>query len=420
MVCFSSYILADTFFIANALGSNGLAALNFSIPIFSLLQGFGLMIGIGGATKYTILKSKGEDHEANSIFTLSLIAGFFIAVFFVAIGVFFTTPLAKMLGADADTLPLAAPYIQTVLYFSPFFMLSSILTAFIRNDDNPKLAMSAMVTGSLSNIVLDYIFLFPLSMGMFGAALATGLSLVLGVCVLSLHFWKKKNKFGLYKCKIQIWKIMDFSLLGSSALISELSFAIVLIAFNLVILKIEGNIGVAAYGIVANIAFVALLIFTGVAQGIQPLISKGYGTSDNVLVEQILKYAIALVLLLAFAIYGILNLYSTVIVAAFNSEADTTLALLAANGIRVHFIGLIFAGVNIVAAAFFSAIANAKTALIIATLRSGVLIIPAVIILSTILKMDGVWISFVLTELIVSVLSIIFFIKNSIYIEQLN
>jgi len=367
-----------------------------------------LMIGIGGATKYTILKSKGEDYEANSLFTLSLIAGFFVAGLFVVIGVFFTASLAKMLGADADTLPLAMPYIQTILYFSPFFMLNSILIAFIRNDENPKLAMGAMVTGSFSNIALDYIFLFPLSMGMFGAALATGFSLVLSVCVLSLHFWKKKNQFGLRKCKIQIKKIMDFSLLGSSALINELSFAIALIAFNLVILEIEGNIGVAAYGIVANIAFVALLIFTGVAQGIQPLISKGYGTSDSALVKQILKYAMAFVLLLALAIYGISNLYSTVIVAAFNSEADITLASLAASGIRIHFIGLIFAGVNIVTAAFFSAIASAKTALIISMLRSCVLIIPMVIILSAMLKMYGVWASFVLTELIVSVLSVIF------------
>ena len=409
MVCLSIYVLADTFFIARALGSNGLTALNLSISVFSVLQGLALMIGIGGATQYTILKSKNEN--ADKIFTYSLFAGLFAAVIFVTIGIFLTTSLAKILGADETTLPLTKAYMQTILYFSPVLIINTILTVFIRNDNNPKLAMAGMVIGSFSNIVLDYIFLFPLSMGMFGAALATGLSLMLSVFVLSLHFLRKNNQLNLYKCKIRIRKILNIFSLGFSAMIGELSFAFSLITFNLVILRIEGNIGVAAYGIVANIAFIAISIFTGVAQGIQPLLSKGYGSGNTVLVKQILKYAIILVFLLAVVMYGLTYFYSAAIAAAFNSDGNILLSSLAITGLKIYFTGLIFAGINIVTASFFSAVANTKTGIIISILRSCVILIPMVILLSTIFKMNGIWLSFVFTELIVCILSIIFLFR---------
>jgi Na+-driven multidrug efflux pump len=412
MICLSGYILADTFFIARALGANGLTALNFCISIFSIIYGFGLMIGIGGATQYAILKNKGEDTAADSIFTHSLFIGLLLAIIFVFVGVFFSTPLSRILGADAVTLPLAKIYMKTMLCYSPVLLLSNILGAFIRNDNNPKLAMAGMFVFSFSNIVLDYIFMFPLSMGMFGAALATGLALVLSVCVLSLHFFMVGAglKPALTSCKISIAKTVKIMCLGASAFVNELSFAFALITFNLIILGIEGNLGVAAYGIVVNIAIIAISIFTGVAQGVQPMLSRGYGIGDNLLVRKTLKYAIITVFLSAFFIYGIVYFNSANIVSLFNREANTALAMLAETGLKVYFIGLFFAGINIVMSAFFSAVNNAKTGFLISVLRSCVIIIPMVIFLSAVLKMNGVWLSFVVTELIVCVLSAVFFV----------
>ena len=411
MICLSCYIIADTFFISKALGATGLAALNLSISVFTVLYGFGLMVGIGGATRYAVLKSQGEHDKADSIFTHSVFTGSFFAVIFIFIGLFFSTPLAKVLGADSATLPLTEVYIRTILYFAPLFFLNSIFIAFVRNDNNPKLAMAGMITGSFSNIALDYIFLFPLDMGMFGAALATGLAMVLSICVLSLHFLMKKNQFSLCKCKIQIKRVRNLLFLGSSAFIGEMSFAVSLITFNLVILSIAGNIGVAAYGVVANVALIAISIFTGVAQGIQPLVSKGYGCGDDFLIKNVMKYAIILVLSLSFVMYGITFFFSEAIASIFNSEADVTLASLANNGLRIFFIGFFFSGINTITAAFFSAITDAKKGLIISTLRSCVIIIPMVIVLSIVLQMNGVWLSFVFTEFIVCVISVILICK---------
>lgn len=406
MIGLSCYILADTFFVSKALGANGLTALNFCISVFSILQGFGLMLGIGGATRYTILRNSGEEKNANMAFVHSLALGAVLSVVFVLIGVFLSTPLVRVLGADDSTAPLAGTYLTTILCFAPFFLTNNILLAFVRNDNSPRLSMTAMLISSFSNVVLDYIFMFPMSMGMFGAAFATGLSPIISLCILSGHFTKKKNRFRLVKCRISARRIFDILFLGVSAFIGEMSSAIVLITFNLAILKIEGNIGVAAYGIVANISLIAIAVFTGVAQGIQPLASEGYGSGNKKMIKQVLRYAAFTVILLASAIYTIIYFGSGQIVAIFNSEGSEVLARLATEGIRIYFIGFFFAGINIIAAALFSATADAITAFLISILRSCVLIVPMVLIMSTLLKMEGVWLSFVLTEFIVCLISV--------------
>ncbi|MCL2217540.1 MAG: MATE family efflux transporter [Defluviitaleaceae bacterium] len=428
MLCFSGFVIIDTLFIAAALGPNGLASLNISISVFSILQGVGLMVGIGGATRFSIImgplppsprRSDGQNpaillrhhvHAGDAVFTHSLALAGFFSVVFVTAGAFFASPLSRFLGANYEILGMTVDFIRTILLFAPVLMLNNVLIAFIRNDNNPRLAMAGMVTGSLSNIVLDYIFLFPLGLGMLGAALATGISVVLSIGVLSLHFLPRKSeirRLRLCGCKIRFRQIWDTIVLGSSALVGELAFAIALITFNLVILGLEGNIGVAAFGVVANIAIVALNVFVGVAQGVQPLMSKGHGLGDAQMVRQTLKYALVLVFLLAVVVYGVVNFHAHSIVAAFNGENDPTLARLATSGLRIYFIGLIFAGVNMIIAAYFSAIDNAKTGLIISTLRSCVIIIPMLLVLSAVMGMNGVWLAFVLTELIVAALAVV-------------
>lgn len=411
MIGMSCYILADTFFVSKALGSTGLAALNFCIAFFSVMQGFGLMIGIGGATRYTILRNSGEKEGTDEVFTHALLLGGAVAVILLLIGIFFSGPLATVLGADEVTFPLAKTYLTTVLCFAPFFVINNIVLAFVRNDGSPKLSMTAMLVSSFSNVVLDYIFMFPLSMGMFGAAFATGLSPVLSLCILSLHFVKRNNHFTFRRCRIRVKSLWDIATLGASSFIGEMSSAIVLITFNLAILKIEGNIGVAAYGIVANIALIATAMFTGVAQGLQPLASQGYGTGDRVLIRQVSRYAIVTALGIATVIYVVLSVWCAPVTAIFNSEGNEVLARLAMRGLRIYFVGFFFAGINIVAAAVFSATSAAGKAFFVSILRSCVLIIPMVLLMSHFLKMDGIWLSFVVTEFMVCLISLFFFAR---------
>lgn len=407
MIGLSCYILADTFFVAKALGSVGLASLNFSIAVFSIIQGLGLMTGIGGATHFSIYKGRTDDQDKrNRTFVHSLVLGGFFALLFVLTAIFAATPLARLLGADDVTLPLTKVYLTTILYFSPFFILNNIVIAFVRNDDNPKLAMTAMLASSFVNIVLDYVFMFPMSMGMFGAAFATGLSPVASLCVLSGHFLRKKNHFRLCRCKIELAAVINIMSLGFSSFIGELASAITLITFNLVILGIQGNTGVAAYGIVANVALIATAVFTGVGQGVQPLASSYFGRKDASSVNRIVKYTLITAVILAVSIYGVVFCFSEPIAAVFNSQKDEILGKMAREGMKLYFTGYLFAGINIVSAAFLSAVFQSKHACLIAVLRSSALLIPGVLVLSRIFGMGGVWLSFTMTEFIVVVIAV--------------
>ena len=159
MIGVSFYILADTYYIAKALGATGIAALNFAIPVFSIILGIGLMIGIGGAARFGILKSRNKHKEAEAVFAGALKLGTLAGLLFAVLGLFGSKALSSILGADAVTLPLTHAYMATIMVFAPFFILNNTVLAFVRNDNNPRLAMLAMIGGSVSNVILDYIFL---------------------------------------------------------------------------------------------------------------------------------------------------------------------------------------------------------------------------------------------------------------------
>lgn len=412
MIGLSCYILADTFFISKALGALGITALNLSISIYSVIHGTGLMIGIGGATRYRILKSQNNKDKANITFTTSVKLGLLLGLLLVVVGIFGSKALAILLGADASTLPLTQTYLTTILCFAPFFITNNVILAFVRNDDNPNLSMIAMLTGSFSNIILDYVFMFPLGMGMFGAAFATGLAPIISIGVLSIHFISKNNHLQLIRSRIEIKLIFDIFSLGVSAFITEVSSAVVLITFNLVILGLEGNIGVASYGIVANIALVGISIFTGIAQGMQPLISREYGLRNKKNLARLIRYALVTSLIVATSIYLVLYLFSEDIANIFNSEQNLQIAQQANAGLKIYFIGFFFAGINIILSAFLSATEKVRGAFLISMARGCVVIIPMVLILSILWRMTGVWFSFVFTEGIVTLYASFLVIKR--------
>ncbi|HZK39057.1 MAG TPA: MATE family efflux transporter [Clostridia bacterium] len=411
MLGLSLYILADTYFVSKALGSMGIASLNLSIPIFCVIHGIGLMIGIGGATRFSILRSRSKAKQANGVFSNCLKLGAAIGVLLLLIGVFGAKFLAFALGADMLTLPATQTYLTTILSFAPFFILNNIMLAFVRNDNNPKLSMIAMLVGSLSNIILDYIFMFPLNMGMFGAAFATGFAPITSIFVLVFHFASKNNHVKVIKSKLKMSLVRDVFSLGLSSFIIEVSSAVFLITLNIVILRIEGNLGVAAYAIVANLSLVVIAIFTGLAQGTQPLISKYFGQESFETLEKVRRYALTTALVIAFTIYAFTVMFSESIVQIFNSENNATVAHIADIGLKIYFLGFFFAGVNIVVTMFLSATENIKDALSISMLRGLIIIVPMVLVLSQFWDMAGVWFAFVITELIVTAISI--YLKRS-------
>ncbi|MCF4017403.1 MATE family efflux transporter [Clostridium sporogenes] len=413
MIGLSCYILADTFFVSNGLGVQGLTALNLSISIYSFINATGLLIGIGGATKYSIYQARNKHNKANIIFTNSIKIGILLGIFFLLIGLFGSSTLSSLLGADKNIFHMTNTYLKTLLCFTPFFILNNIFIAFIRNDGNPKLSMAGMLIGSLSNIILDYFFIFPLQWGMFGAAFATGLAPIISMCILTKHYIKKKNHFHFHKSKLSIKQVTYICSLGVSSFITEIASGIILIVFNLLILNISGNIGVAAYGIVANLALVATSIFTGIAQGTQPLLSENFGQGNNKKILQLFKYAIYASLVVSIVLYALIVIFNNQLVEIFNTDHIKILSKTASTGLIIYFAGFFFAGINIITSAVLSSINEPRHAFTISILRSGCIIVPITLFLSYFFQMIGIWLSFPLSEIITLIVGV-FLAKKSL------
>ena len=411
MLGLSCYILADTFFVSKALGSNGLTALNLAIPIYSFINGSGLMIGMGASTKYSIFKSQGNKEKANETFTNATILTAFIASIFLLIGIFGSGFLIELLGADNTVFEIGKTYLQVILLFAPMFMNNNLLLCFIRNDGAPQLSMAAMIGGSLSNIILDYVFMFPLGMGIFGAAFATGLAPVISILILLPFLLKKNNQFHLKKCRLSRKLSLEIFSSGLPSLITEVSSGIVIIIFNTIILNISGNIGVAAYGVIANLSLVVIAIYTGIAQGIQPILSSNYGAKNKKNISDTLKYAMTTVFIISVCIYLCIFFGAEIIVQIFNNEQNEILQNIAVTGLKIYFLACVFAGFNIVISVYFTSISYPTPAHIISILRGFILIIPIAFILSNLGGIIGVWLVFPSTELIVALIGIVLFFK---------
>lgn len=409
MIGLSCYILADTFFVAKGLGSDGLAALNLAIPFYSFVHGTGLMLGMGGATRYSILKSQKKKSESNIVFTHTLKLAICFALVFFSVGFFLSKPIISLLGADGAVFSMSRTYLKVNLMFAPAFLLNDILLCYVRNDGAPYLAMAAMLAGSFSNIILDYVFIFPLHMGIFGAVLATGMAPVISMIVLSPFLIRKKNQFHLIPCKMKLNRCRNIIVTGVPSLVTEVSSGIVMIIFNWIVLGLSGNVGVAAYGIIANLSLVILSVYTGIAQGIQPLLSTYHGKRDRDGVRSVFYYAVGMVVLLSVVLYLCIYFQAGGITAAFNSEGNVALQEMAVSGMRLYFTACLFAGMNIIFSIYFASTECAGPAGLISTMRGFVLIVPMTFLLSFAGKMTGLWLAFPVTELIVTVLALIIF-----------
>ncbi len=400
----SCYIIADTFFISQAAGINGITVLNLALPVYNVIFAIGSMIAVGSATRFAILRAqknkKADDYFSNAILWIAMISSLFVLS-----GIFIPDKVMQFMGADEVITSLGVSYFRIFLIFTPFFMMNSVFTAFVRNDNGPSLAMAATLSSSLFNVVFDYIFMYPLDLGLAGAALATAVSPVLSMLICSSHFFKKKNTIKFLCKKPTFGLLLRASQLGIPAFISEFSSGVAIMVFNFLILGIAGNIGVAAYGVVANFAQVALAIFNGIAQGSQPLISHYYGKGDRPSVHKLLKMGLILAAGVAVVEYGIIFLFTDKLVALFNSENSVEMASYAFMGMRLYFIGFLFAGFNVVGTGYLSATENAVGSFLASIMRGLIAIVICANVMAVLWGFTGIWLSFAAAEAITALIT---------------
>ena len=406
MIGISIYILADTFFISVSAGADGITVLNLVLPLYGLIFALGSMIGIGSATRYAIKKAQGRE-DIDFYFTHSLTWQVLISIPFILLGLFAPGNYLGFMGGDTGIIALGTDYVRIVLLFTPFFMSNYTFTAFARNDNAPTIAMFACLAGSTFNIVFDYIFMFPLKLGLAGAALATAVSPIVTILVTWVHFASKKSSIKFKWVFPSVKQLFWCMQLGVSAFVGEMSSAITTAIFNVLLLGIAGNIGVAAYGVVANLSLIAMAILNGISQGVQPLLSTSYGQDNEKELKQFLRMGLVTNLLVEVVILLLAWGMTESLVGIFNSEGNVMLAEYAYDGLRLYFLGYLLAGVNMMLVTYFSATGRARNASVASLLRGAVAVIVCAVVMSMIWGMNGVWMSFFAAECVTLVVILV-------------
>ena len=391
MVGISLYILADTYFIANGIGELALASLNIAMPIYSVIGCVGYMIGIGGATVFAIAREAGDERTRDRVFTLCLgtvlIFGFALSL----CGLFFSERIAVVMGASPETLPYTDIYLRVLLIFAPAFVANNVLTSFVRNDGAPNLAMASMLAGVVFNIVFDYIFIYIAEWGMFGAIIATCLSPVFSMAIISAHFLRRRSTFGLRRTAPSAAILLRVIRGGAATFVTEMATGLVVLLFNFKLLATLGDLGVAAYGAIANLSYVVISIFNGMGQGIQPIVSSNYGAGQLDRCNRTLRNATIAAFVASLLLAGAILTFPKEIIALFNKDDNVRLAEIAERGIVIYFTCLFFCGINIVTAAWYQAMLMSRAAILISMTRGLLGVIVGLSVLPRLFGATGIW-----------------------------
>lgn len=374
----SIYLIVDGIFIGNRLGRDAMAAAAVSVPFIEILIALSMAVASGAGIMISNQLGRKEKEKAVQTFNTAILCSAGIGITVIILGNIFLYPLAEALGSTPQIHDKAVSYLWYIVTFSPFLLFSFLLGGLIRNDGRPKLAMFALAFGSVSNMVLDYVFMYPLNMGISGAALATAVGPVFSVAILLPHFLMKKGNLYFAKLKIQPHNIQHIFMLGFPSFIMEFTIGIITFVYNFAIVKYSyGEIGLAAYLVIGYLMLIILTVFLGMAEGLQPVFSYFTGTGENNRNEDMRRFAAKIFLSAGVLCYLLILFFSRCFFSIFNPQDTELIDFMTSRSIP-YFCGFFLAGYNILMISFWQSTQKTKRALLISLSRS--LIFPPMLI----------------------------------------
>lgn len=408
----SIYIFADTVIIGKGVGASGMAALNIVIPLFGLYFGAGVMLGVGGGVLMSVANGGGDTKRAKAYFTTAIVCGFFFSLLFTLAGILFFQPMMRLLGSDGADQKLIFDYGIWVVSGCSLFLFSSLLQAFVRNDRAPKHAMAAVITGGVLNMALDYLFVFPLQMGIKGAAIATLIGTAVTIGILLLHFVKKENTMYLDLRSFSIANAWAIIKNGFSGFLMEIANSIVILFFNLQLLKYIGEAGVVVYGIISNSVIIAMSLFNGVSQAAQPIMAANFGADHWDRVFCVRRMGMVTTGAFGVVIFLLGSLFPETAVHIFLNEPDQMVVDLAGSALRIYFPSFLFMSLNFFSTNYFQSVLLPQKALFISLSRGILLPIVLVFLLPILFDVTGIWATMPIAELIALLLVLLFLWKS--------
>ncbi|MEZ8278894.1 MATE family efflux transporter [Vibrio splendidus] len=405
MVIKSLFIMGDAWFVGRGVGPDGLGAIALTIPAFSIFTAIAMMVGIGGAALMSIEVGKGNSASGQTLFSQSMLSTAVLSTISVSIALYFLDDMIALMGASGYMAELTHDYLAVMLPFFVLYSLAWVMSCFVRNDTNPKLATYAMSIGAVVNLVLDYFFVLKWGWGMKGAAYGTAIAQGVIACILLSHFARKQGTLELSLKGIGLDKLPSILKIGTPTFFIEVTAAMTILLFNYVLLHQFGENHIIAYGLTANIGVFALFVMVGIAQACQPIISFNHGANQPNRIEAIfrlgLKSAIGSGLVFMVIVYQL----APQIAALYLGDSSDLIAL-SATALTFFFFAVPLMGINLVIANLFQATAKPKQATLISLGRGFVFVALGIMILPKLFPEQGIWASILFAETVTAIFSL--------------
>ena len=415
MMLFTSiYTMVDGVFVAQFVSVNALSALNIVNPIFSCVMGFGVMLGAGGSAVIAKNIGEGKEQKAHENLSTLVLFGFLLGFLLTIILVVFMEPLLRLLGATDILLPFCTEYCCYILPFLAPWVLELMFSSYFIAAGTPKLGLVVTLCSGVFNIVGDYLLIAVFGLGIKGAAIATGLATCIPVVVAIIYFQNRAHSLHFERPVMRLGMILKSCTNGISEMISNLAAMIITLSYNLTMIRLAGEQGVAAITIILYLEFLFTAGFYGFASGIAPIISYNYGAQKRRHLRRIVKDAYLFVVAGSILVYAISMLGNHALVGIF-ATPDSELFEMASHGLSIFATGFLFAGISLMTSNMFTALSNGGVSAIISTLRSFLFVLACLLLFSNWWGVEGVWFAVPVAEvlsLIVCALFIALFYKR--------
>lgn len=406
MLVFNLYTMVDGIYVARFVGEHALSAVNISMPYVNFIFAFSILFSVGTSTVVAIFRGENNMKSANETFTRNTIFLTVCALIITLLALVFQNELALFLGASEVTLPYVHDYLGVLIWFTFFFIVSYSMEVLVKTDGFPKLATAAVSVGAVMNIVMDYVLVVHVGMGIRGAAIATGLSQVLTFTVFTIHFLGKRGTIHWCKTTMDLSVYKRIIPIGTADFITELSAGTIIFLFNHAILKHIGDNGVVTYTVITYIYNIVMMTFTGISQGMQPLVSFYRGRREENTCRLFLRYALYSTFAMSMLALAICLFMTPALVSIFIDASRAELFTYTVHAFRIYSLCYLVIGYNIVCSGYFAAVEKSGYSFTISLLRGFVLIAASIWIMGELFQGEGIWYATLVCESSTLVVSI--------------
>jgi len=413
MTLFSTYTMVDGIFVGRGVGSEGLAAVNISMPFVTLAFAFAILISIGSLNLIAHEKGRENKKGADEFFSLGLTISVVFALGLSILGFIFINPLVRFLGASGHMVGMVKEYLSIIIFFLPFYLTSYVFEIMVKADGRPSLTTILMLMSAFTNIVLDYIFIFKFHWGLRGAAIATGLAQTIPTIGYLIYFLSDKSYLKFRKFRLKAFMIKEIFSYGFPASLSELSTGFCILVFNLAIGKLYGEEGLAAFSVIAYVMTFVVNTMLAINQASQPLLGFYYGAREYDNIPILRGYMLRSVAILSLFMVVAIEMWPGFFINVFLTDVSVDFMAFASRALRIFAISFLILGFNITNGGYLTSVGKPRFDFVITLLRGYVFVALFSFLVTIFMPKEAIWYVLIASDFITMLISI-FLIKKEI------